>query len=188
MLDVSFLNLSIVIFLIMSGFKINRSSLSGIIRDCSISGAGGAGFPTYVKWERIDEVDYLLMNHQDSEPNYFKDKYIFRENIEKYVELFDFLIDDVFDIIVVGVKEIHREKWMNKSEEKIDPTVYLPEDLPVDLENESGVIFAYTENKYKYGMETPLLKAVSGTVIGKDVPMDHGWIVDNTETLYNIYI
>ncbi len=170
-----------------SSFDLGVSNISEAIRDCGISGAGGAGFPTYTKWKDLDSIDYLLMNHQDSEPNFHKDKYLFKKNTDKYIELFDFLLDDILDLVVVGVKEVNREKWMEDIEEKLDPTIYLPEDLPINLEDEFGVVFAYTENQYKYGMEGPLLKAVSGTTIGKDVPMDHGWIVDNTETLYNIY-
>jgi Na+-translocating ferredoxin:NAD+ oxidoreductase RnfC subunit len=33
-------------------------------------------------------------------------------------------------------------------------------------------------------METVLLRMVADVVIGQDLPMDHGWIVQNTETLY----
>lgn len=47
-------------------------------------------------------------------------------------------------------------------------------------------MFAYTANKYQFGMESVLLKTVDGTVLGNDLPTDHGWLVQNTESLYNV--
>jgi Na+-translocating ferredoxin:NAD+ oxidoreductase RnfC subunit len=50
------------------------SELATTIRNAGVSGAGGAGFPSHAKWDRLDEVDHLLVNHQESEPNYYLDK------------------------------------------------------------------------------------------------------------------
>lgn len=162
------------------------SELTTTMRNAGIGGAGGAGFPTYAKWERAESVDSLLVNHQESEPNFFVDKWLGRTHTGALATLFDALLDRLFDVIVVGTKATDRNKYTSELEAATDATVYLPEELPID-DTETGVVFAYTEDRYEYGMESVLLRLVGDTVIGNDLPMDHGWIVQNTESLYNIY-
>ncbi|SDJ58974.1 RnfC Barrel sandwich hybrid domain-containing protein [Halovenus aranensis] len=155
-------------------------------RDAGVAGAGGAGFPTYSKWERIDEVDALLMNHQESEPNYFIDKWLGREHPSTFASLFEVLLEELLDVVVVSAKWKDRDH-LRTLERLTDGVVYSPDQLPVDRSEESGVVFAYTDNTYQYGMESVLLNVVADTVIGDGLPMDHGWLVQNTETLYNVY-
>lgn len=163
------------------------SKLPETVRNAGIAGAGGAGFPTYAKWERVDEVDALLVNHQESEPNFYIDKWLGREYAEEFASLFDRLLESALDLVVIGAKETDRTTWMDEIEAATDGAVYTPDELPLDPEAESGVVFAYTNDRYEYGMESVLLNVTAGTVIGRDLPMDHGWIVQNTETLYNLY-
>lgn len=164
------------------------SELATTIRNAGIAGAGGAGFPSYAKWDRLEEVDYLLMNHQESEPNYYIDKWLGEEHVHKFASLFDVLLErGAFEAIVIGAKEKDRDEWMTEFEDVTEATVLLPDDLPMDASEQSGVICAYTQDKYEYGMESVLLRMVVDVVIGKNLPVDHGWIVQNTETLYNIY-
>ncbi|MFC7059021.1 hypothetical protein [Halovenus salina] len=154
-------------------------------REAGVAGAGGAGFPTYSKWERVDEVDCLLMNHQESEPNYFIDSWLGSEYAARFASLFDSLLNELLDVVVVSAKWKDRE-GLRRLERLTDGTVYSPAELPLDPTEESGVVFAYTDNTYQYGMESVLLNVVAGTVIGDQLPMDHGWLVQNTETLYNL--
>jgi Na+-translocating ferredoxin:NAD+ oxidoreductase RnfC subunit len=162
------------------------AELATTIRNAGVSGAGGAGFPSFAKWDRLEEVDHLLVNHQESEPNYYLDKWLGREHADEYAALFDALLDRAFETVVVGAKAKDRDEWMRKFETATDATVYLPEELPLDPDEESGVVFAYTEDQYEYGMESVLLRMVADVVIGQDLPMDHSWIVQNTETLYDV--
>ena len=161
------------------------ADLVATIRDAGVAGAGGAGFPTYSKWERTDEVDALLMNHQESEPNYFIDKWLGREHATAFASLFEFLLDEVLDVVVVSAKYKDRDH-LRALERLTEGVVYSPDQLPVDHTEESGVVFAYTDNTYQYGMESVLLNVVADTVVGNGLPMDHGWLVQNTETLYNV--
>lgn len=167
--------------------QVEEAEIAVTIRNAGVSGAGGAGFPSYAKWERLDEVDYLLVNHQESEPNYYMDKWLGQAHADEFAALFDALLDSVLDLVVVCAKEKDRERWMAELETTTGGVVYGPDDLPLDPNDEAGVVFAYTDDKYEYGMETVLLRLVADVVIGKDLPMDFGWIVQNTETLYNIY-
>lgn len=163
------------------------SEIAVTLRHAGIAGAGGAGFPTHAKWQRIDEVDALLVNHQESEPNYYMDKWLGQERAEDLGALFEGLLDTTLDLVVIAAKETDRDEWMGELEWFADGAIYGPDDLPLDPDDESGVVFAYTEDRYEFGMESVLLNMVADTVIGQDLPMDHGWIVQNTETLLNIY-
>ncbi|WP_436902469.1 NADH dehydrogenase subunit [Halovenus halobia] len=163
-----------------------ETGLVATIRDAGVAGAGGAGFPTYSKWDRIDEVDALLVNHQESEPNYFIDKWLGREHATAFASLFEFLLKELLDVVVVSAKDKDRDH-LRALERLTGGTVYTPGQLPVDQTTESGVVFAYTDDTYQYGMESVLLNVVADTVIGDGLPMDHGWLVQNTETLYNVF-
>ena len=163
------------------------SELATTIRNAGASGAGGAGFPTYAKWDRLDEVDHLLVNHQESEPNYYLDKWLARERADEFAALFDALLDTAFETIVVSAKAKDRDEWLGEFESATDAAVYMPDELPLDPDEESGVVVAYTADRYEYGMESVLLRMVADVVIGQDLPMDRGWIVQNTETLYNVF-
>ncbi|MFP4590452.1 MAG: NADH dehydrogenase subunit [Halobacteriales archaeon] len=163
------------------------SDIASTIQRAGVAGAGGAGFPSYAKWERVDEVDHLMVNHQESEPTYYIDKWLGKTEAEAFGDLFEALLETHLQTVVVGCKEKYREEWMGPLEEAAPGTVYTPDELPVDADDESGVVYAYTVDNYQLGMESVLLNMAADTVIGKDLPMDHGWIVQNTETLYNIH-
>lgn len=170
---------------LVAGKRPTAADIVAAIRDAGVAGAGGAGFPTYSKWERIDEVDALLVNHQESEPNYFIDKWLGREHSTAFASLFEFLLDELLDVVVVSAK--YKDRGNLRALERLtDGTIYPPRQLPVAPSEESGVVFAYTDDTYQYGMESVLLNVVADTVIGDGLPMDYGWLVQNTETLYNV--
>ncbi|MFW6153010.1 MAG: NADH dehydrogenase subunit [Halobacteriota archaeon] len=162
------------------------SNIADVVQRAGVAGAGGAGFPSYAKWTRIDEVDHLMVNHQESEPNYYIDKWLGKEYPDLFADLFDRLLDELLQTVIIGAKEKNREEWMGPLEEAAPGTVYLPDDLPIDADEESGVVYTYTVDTYQLGMESVLLNMAVDTIIGRDLPMDHGFIVQNTETLYNI--
>lgn len=167
--------------------RITESDLTKTIREAGIAGAGGAGFPSYVKWENISQCDYLLINHQESEPICYTDKWLAREYADDLREFVTALLDTTFDVIVVGTKEKYRERWVQPLESTMDTQIYQTDDLPAAIEQESGIVFVYTPDVYTFSEESVLLRVAAGVHIGEDLPTDHGWIVHNTETIYNIY-
>lgn len=153
------------------------------LREAGIAGAGGAGFPSHSKWG----PDRLLVNHQESEPGYYIDKWLGEEYAQEFAELFQAFIDEgVFDLIVVGAKEKDK-KWSQRLIKATGATVYGPGDLPIDADEEDGIVFTFTADSYNFGKEKALLAMATGTNVGEDLPMDHNWLVHNTETLYNLY-
>ena len=162
------------------------TSLSDRLRAGGISGAGGAGFPTYAKWEQIQDASYLLVNHQESEPVYTGDKWLGRARAQELAELFEWLLEEHLDAVVVAAKSSDREH-LAPMEAAVGGTVREPDALPLNMDDETGVVFVYTAENYQLGMSNVLLNAVADEVVGRDHSTDYGWLVQNTETLYNIY-
>ncbi len=167
--------------------QITSDQISQTIRSAGIAGAGGAGFPSYAKWSDLEKIQYLLVNLQESEPILYSDKWLVKENPESFKKLFKLLLNLVFDVVVIGTKEKYRKNWLKHLENVTDSSIYLPDDLPLDVESETGVTIAYTEDVYQHSEELPLLKVTTGTIVSPDLPTEHGWITHNTETIYNIY-
>lgn len=144
----------------------------GLMREAGIVGAGGGGFPTYKKYETAPQV--LVVNGADSEPGYYADKLLLRDEPEALIDVFDYL-DRCFsmDVAIIGVEEV------------AEPYTEELEELAQDLAKFS---IGYIEPKYKYGQERALCKALLGIEIpASDIPPDHGIVVNNNETLWNVY-
>jgi electron transport complex protein RnfC len=173
----------------MSQLEIDPSAIPGVLRDAGVAGAGGAGFPSAVKWEQLTDVHSLLVNHQESEPDYYSDKWLVDEHADEFAAFLEGLLDTgTFERIVVGTKAKYREEWTIAFEEATDATIYESGELPIDLDKEDAeVLFAYTDDMYDFSEEQILLMVTVGERIGRDLPTEHGWIVHNTETLWNAY-
>lgn len=166
---------------------VDPEGIAPTLQRAGLSGAGGGGFPTYAKWQRVDEVHSLLMNHQESEPNCYVDKWLCDEHTAEFAALFEALLESTLERIVISAKAVDRDPWLRSLEEVDGASVYQPADLPIDVSEESGLVITYTADTYEYGMENVLLQKTTNTVLGKELPIDYGWIVQNTETVYNMY-
>lgn len=168
-------------------FKLEPRSIPEQLYEAGVAGAGGAGFPSGAKWEKLDEVHSLLVNHQESEPNYYSDAWLANDRAEEFAAFFEAMLEaGLFDRIVVGTKQKYRDEWTSEFEAACDADVYHEDDLPADLDGREGIIFAYTGETYDFSEEQVLLMITAGERIGRDLPTDHGWLVHNTETLWNV--
>lgn len=156
------------------------------IQEAGVAGAGGAGFPSYVKWQSLDDIDYLLINHQESEPNYYADKWLGREYTTEFAGFFSALTSTFLQSVVIGTKEKYRAEWMGPLEEASEPKRFMADDLPADTSELSAINIAYTPDVYTYSEESVLLMVTVGQQIGEDLPTEHGWLVHNSETIFNI--
>jgi len=167
--------------------NLSEGDVTQIIRSAGIVGAGGAGFPTYKKWSNLEDVDNLLINLQESEPIFYSDKNLVSSNPESFQKFFQWVLDNFFESVVIGSKEKYRDEWIKKLEQLTDGSIYLHDDLPIDLEEDSGVIFGYTHDVYDFSRDFSLLRVLTGVDVYPNLPTEHGWITQNTETVYNIY-
>ena len=159
---------------------LGRDEAVEIMRQAGIVGAGGGGFPTYFKYK--NPQPHLIVNATESEPGYWADKMIHREYFDEFLQLFEvFKTIFDFDQISMGVHEKDRE-WFSGYAEHADGLYDV----------------RYVPDKYSLGEEKTLIKHATDTKVPRRVdmpdgsrrpglPLDAGIIVNNSETLLNVY-
>lgn len=168
-------------------YDLDPETIPERLTEAGVAGAGGAGFPSAPKWAKLDEVHSLMINHQESEPNYYSDKWLAREHAAELAAFFDALLDaGVFERVVIGTKQKYRGKWTDELEAATDATIFEDDETPADVSDEDGVVIVYTKDMYDFSEEQVLLMIAVGERIGRDLPTDHGWIVHNTESIFNV--
>ena len=152
-----------------------------IMRQAGIVGAGGGGFPTYFKYR--SPLPHLIVNATESEPGYWGDKLLHKEHLDEFLELFDALKTIFgFEQISLGIHEKDRE-WFADYDEHAGDGVF-------DMR--------YVPNTYALGEEKTLVKHATETRVPRFVdtpdgmrrpgmPPDVGKVVNNSETLLNVY-
>jgi Na+-translocating ferredoxin:NAD+ oxidoreductase RnfC subunit len=152
-----------------------------IMRQAGIVGAGGGGFPTYFKYKK--PLPQLIVNATESEPGYWGDKLVHKEHLEEFLQVME-AMKAIFGFkqISMGIHEKDRE-WFAEYEEYADDVVY-------DIR--------YVPNTYALGEEKTLVKHSTDTRVPRFVdnpdgtrrpgmPPDVGKVVNNSETLLNVY-
>jgi Na+-translocating ferredoxin:NAD+ oxidoreductase RnfC subunit len=152
-----------------------------LMRQAGIVGAGGGGFPTYFKYK--SPLPHLIVNATESEPGYWGDKLLHKEYLNEFLQLFDALKSIFgFEQISMCVHEKDRE-WFAEYAEHADEGVF-------DVR--------YVPNTYALGEEKTLVKHATDKRVPRFVdtpdgmrrpgmPPDVGKVVNNSETLLNVY-
>jgi H+/Na+-translocating ferredoxin:NAD+ oxidoreductase subunit C len=152
-----------------------------IMRQAGIVGAGGGGFPTYFKYKKPQP--HLIVNATESEPGYWGDKLLHKEYLDEFLQVMEAMKAIFgFEQISLGVHEKDRE-WFADYQEHADDGVY-------DIR--------YVPNTYALGEEKTLVKHATETRVPRFVdnpdgtrrpgmPPDVGKVVNNSETLLNVY-
>lgn len=145
-------------------------SISEVLRAHGIVGAGGAGFPSYVKAQ--SRVEYILANGAECEPLLHKDARLMEAHPEKVVRGMMILADTTgAEHLVVGIKA--------KNQGAIAAMRAAAEGTPV-------TVFEL-QDYYPAGDEYELVHEITGRLIpAKGIPLHVGCITNNVETLYNI--
>ncbi len=146
--------------------------LSGIIKENGVVGAGGAGFPTYMKIDK--RANTILMNCAECEPLLKLHRQLLKEHAQDIVRTFAMIADVVeAEEAIIGIKEEY-----TATIEALN--AYLPEYPKVRLKLLPGA--------YPMGDEIVLIYEATGRVISPGgLPIEAGVIVFNVETVYNIY-
>ena len=143
-----------------------------IIKEAGIVGLGGAGFPTYVKYNTTEKINTLIVNAVECEPYITADYMLMMSKCEEILEAIDAILD-IFHIeeAIIAIK-------------KNNPT------LKNHLNNFIGT---YLKIKlvevppfYPMGWERQLVKEVKKVCYTK-LPIEEGIIVNNVSTIYAIY-
>jgi Na+-translocating ferredoxin:NAD+ oxidoreductase RnfC subunit len=139
------------------------------MKEAGIVGAGGAGFPAYVKLSAKAEI--ALVNAAECEPLLHKDKELLQHRLDKVLLGLRTVMTNVgAKRGIIGIKEKHHA-LIATLREKIDGDI---EVIPV-------------RDFYPAGDEITLIFETTGRVVqAGTLPGSQGVVVNNVETLYNI--
>jgi Na+-translocating ferredoxin:NAD+ oxidoreductase subunit C len=155
-----------------------------IMRHAGIVGAGGGGFPTYFKYK--NPQPNLIVNCTESEPGYWADKMVHREYFDEFLELLE-AMKEIFGIenVILGV-HFKDEEWFSRYKENADGLyeVSLVPDKYSMGEEKTLIKNIFNEDKEKW---VPRRVELPDGNKRPGLPLDAGHIVNNSETLLNIY-
>lgn len=152
--------------------SLSAEELKGIIKECGLTGMGGAGFPTHVKLSPPKEkpIDIVIINGAECEPYLTSDHRVMLEMPEKVVQ------GTLAVMKVLGV-----EKGVIGIEGNKPDAIKTMKDAVKDYPTLS---VAELQTKYPQGGEKSLIFAVTGREVPSGgLPMDVGAVVQNISTV-----
>jgi Na+-translocating ferredoxin:NAD+ oxidoreductase subunit C len=163
---------------------LSRDEAVEIMRQAGIVGAGGGGFPTYFKWK--NPQPRLIVNCTESEPGYWADKLVHREYFDEFLTLFE-AMKEIFGVeqVIMGV-HFKDEEWFSRYKENTDGLyeISLVPDKYALGEEKTLIKNIWKENKEKW---VPRRVDLPDGNKRPGLPLDAGHIVQNSESLLNIY-
>ncbi|SCZ04483.1 4Fe-4S dicluster domain-containing protein [Alkaliphilus peptidifermentans] len=143
------------------------------IFQAGVVGAGGAGFPTHIKFNGAAE--YLLVNGVECEPLLETDKFLIRHKSHEIIKTVEILAQQLqAKKIVVGIKKKNTRE-VKALEQAIEAL-------------NSRVVLHLTENFYPAGDEQILVYELTNRQIPPGgIPKDVGVVVCNVGTVVNVY-
>ncbi|PIU20566.1 MAG: hypothetical protein COT18_01520 [Elusimicrobia bacterium CG08_land_8_20_14_0_20_59_10] len=151
----------------MSDFS---TEFSGNLRRAGVVGAGGAGFPSYVKAQ--GRAEYALVNAAECEPLLKKD--------QKILEYFP---EKVFDGLELLMRATLASRGLVGIKKKHEKLIWRLEEIAKGRRNVSVLKLG---DYYPAGDEQCLVLEATGRVVPPGgIPLDVGCVVSNVETLYN---
>lgn len=150
----------------------NIKELSNVIREAGVVGAGGAGFPTYVKMD--ERANTIIMNCAECEPLLKLHRQLLEQYAYEIMKTFNLIAETVkADEAIIGIKKEYKAtvQALNK---------YIDEFPKVRIHLLDGV--------YPMGDEVVLIYEATGRVVRPGgLPIEEGIAVFNVETIYNVY-
>ncbi len=145
--------------------------LAGVLRQAGVVGAGGAGFPTYIKLSA--QAEYLIANGAECEPLLHKDKALLTRHL---------------DLVLAGLRGAMAATGAKKGLLAVKGVhAALIDSLRPALAVEKNVELCALPDIYPAGDEVVLVfELLSRIVPPGDLPGKVGAIIDNIETLYNV--
>lgn len=148
-------------------------ALENVLRDMGVVGAGGAGFPTHIKV--ANKYDVVIGNGVECEPLLYNDKYIIERQGEEVVKGLELVMQSTGakkGVIALKKKDLSIAGNIKKAiAEKKNISLFLLKDY------------------YPVGDEFILVQEITGKIIPEGgIPPDIGCLVNNVETLRNVYM
>ncbi len=169
--------------------KITKDVILNEIKVSGLRGLGGAGFPTFKKWEIVSSengIKYVAVNGDEGEPGTFKDRFYLEQDPHRVLE--GMLIAASF----IGAKDCYfyiRDEYpeirlfLNKEIKKVK--LYINTDINIHLRRGAGA--------YICGEESAMIESIEGKrglprhrppYVAQKGIFDRPTLVNNIETLF----
>src|SRR5690349_19837057 len=146
--------------------------LSEKLRECGVVGAGGAGFPTYVKAQ--SQVEFMIANGAECEPLIHKDAELMKHFPEPILAGMTSMMD------ATGARQ-GKFGIKSKNAESLEALKHNLKDGRIE--------FTMLGDFYPSGDEYELVYTATGRLIpAAGIPLQVGCVVNNVETLYNVHM
>ncbi|MFW6001320.1 MAG: 4Fe-4S dicluster domain-containing protein [Halanaerobium sp.] len=148
-------------------------SLIDKIAAAGVVGAGGAGFPTHVKYNC--EAEYLIINGAECEPLLRSDKFLMSNFPEEIIEGIKMVAESIgVDHIVFAIKKKYENEYACLKS--------VIDDKGYEIE------FFLMDSFYPAGDEHTMVLDITGRVVPEmGIPLEVGCVVTNVGTIYNSY-
>ena len=151
--------------------KYTKEEFINLLRENGVVGLGGAGFPTYVKYEP-KKINTLIVNAVECEPYITADDNLARQKCEEILETIDAIleINKIKEAIIAIKKE----------------NVQLKQIFDNFIGTYLKIKIKLVPNIYPMGWERKLIKEVTNKEYDK-YPIEQKIVVNNISTIYAIY-
>ena len=151
--------------------KYTKEEFIDLIKENGVVGLGGAGFPTYVKYEP-KKIKTLIVNAVECEPYITSDYSIIKLKCEEILETIDAILEiNKIDEAIIAIRK-DNVKLKNIFDNFIG--TYLK------------IRIKLVSNYYTTGWERELIKEVTNKEYNK-LPIEKNIVVNNISTIYAIY-
>ncbi len=157
-------------------------ALLELIKDSGVVGAGGAGFPTYVKYNA--KVDTLIINAAECEPLIDVDKLLIQNYFDKIYKGIN-IVANLIEAkrVVIALKSKYKKQIEVIKQFKAN----IKANKDVNTENSLNLEIFELENFYPAGDEQILVNLVTGKIVPEaGIPLMVGVVVSNVETILNV--
>ncbi len=158
------------------------------IKSANLLGRGGAGFPTWIKWDAVKKQEnqgkkiYIIANGSEGEPGVFKDEYILKNYPAEFIEGIKIAISIFANSeAIIYLNHVYYDKYKKKLEKFCQ---------------NSPITFFRKTARYIAGDETALISHIEGKRdeprVKPPYPAESGLygmptLVNNIETYYRVY-
>ena len=152
--------------------KYSKESFIYMLQNNGITGMGGKDFPTFIKYDIKNKIDYLIINGVECDIYTSSDSALMYNYPEEILEAIDAIMEIMnIDKAYIAINETNTQvikkflKFINTYPNiKIYPVI----------------------NAYPSGWERYLVSEITGLTY-KEIPQEVGVIADNVSTIYSIY-
>ena len=152
-------------------FESNKLKSIKKIKEAGVVGAGGAGFPAFIKLQK--KVDIVIVNGAECEPLLWKDKYLLEYNTKEIV-----------DGLKAVMNIVEAEKGIIALKRK---SIEITDLVKSAVKNENNIEIFLLDDFYPSGDEHILVNEITSLLVPEGrIPLDIGILVNNVETILNI--